>query len=198
MSGRLVLLVLLLSSALAFAQPEEGKDYVIVPAPANAKGSNVDLVEFFYYGCPQCLELEPFLLNWLKHHQNVNLIRIPAFKTSWLPLAKAFYALEILGQESRLRPQIFNAIQVQGIDLTDEPVLFNWVGQHGIKPDEFESVYASSAVSSRIEDSISYARRFGITGVPSLVVGEKYLVLGNLARASLLDQLVAMARHPSP
>lgn len=188
-------LLLLLASVFAFAQPEEGRDYVLLSHSRQPMGSKIEVTEFFYYGCPQCFDLEPFLTDWLAHHADIKMVRIPAFRSSWLVLAKAYYTLDILGQEARVRSQIFSAVQTQGIDLNNESVLFGWIGKHGIDEKKFESIYFSSAISSRVDDSVSAARRYGITGVPSLVVDGKFLVLGDLANPELLDKLVAMARN---
>ncbi|MBY0579507.1 MAG: thiol:disulfide interchange protein DsbA/DsbL [Burkholderiales bacterium] len=184
--------LLLLSSLCALAQPEAGRDYLPIIQVQQPQGDKIELVEFFYYGCPQCFELEPILQDWLERRRDIKIVRIPAFRSSWLALAKAYYALEIMGQEDRLRRRIFSALH-DGMDLINERVLFDWIEKQGIDRKKFESVYFSSAVANKIDDSEKKARRLGISGVPSLVVDGRYLVLGNLARTDILDQLVAMA-----
>jgi thiol:disulfide interchange protein DsbA len=107
-------------------------------------------------------------------------------------MARTFYALSMLGQESRLRDAIYSAIH-DGMDLNDEATLFEWLGRHGVDMRQFDTLYHSSAVDRKIAESRQLAASAGITGVPSLVVGGKYLVLGNLARGELLDRLVLKA-----
>ena len=82
-----------------------------------------------------------------------------------------------------------------GVDLNEEHVLFAWIGRHGVDLKKFEPIYASKAVQMKIADSANLAMRLGIAGVPSLVVDGKYLVMGDLARSELLDQLVDMAKQ---
>ena len=118
---------------------------------------------------------------------------VPAFRHAWLPLARTFYALSMLGQERRLRDAIYSAIH-DGIDLNDETTLFGWLGGHSVDMKRFSALYHSSAVDMKIVESRQLAARLEINGVPSLVVGGKYLVLGNLARGELLDRLVSKAR----
>lgn len=184
----------LLASAAAFARPEAGRDYLPIDPPLLQQGKKIELIEFFYYGCPQCLDLEPFLKSWLKSRPNVELVRVPAFRTAWLPLARTYYALAFLGQERRLRDRLFFAIQSQGVDLNEESVLYDWIGKAGVDSAEFKSVYHSRLVESKIMESEDLARRCGITGVPSLVVDGRYLVLGDLSNGELLDELISMAR----
>lgn len=186
--------LLLFFSVFAFAQPEVGRDYLPIDPPLQPATKKVELFEFFYYGCPECADLEPFLQEWLQGRNDVEMVRIPAFRSSWLPLARTYYALRTLGQENRLRERIFSAIR-GGANLNDEHVLFAWIGRHGVDLKKFESIYASKEVQMKISDSVDLAMRLGIAGVPSLVVDGKYLVMGDLARGDMLDQLVDMAKQ---
>ena len=46
---------------------EEGFDYRVLPIaqPIDVK-SKVEVIEFFWYGCPHCFEFEPELKAWIK------------------------------------------------------------------------------------------------------------------------------------
>ncbi len=186
--------LLLFFSVFAFAQPEVGRDYLPIDPPLQPATKKIELLEFFYYGCPECSDLEPFLQEWLNGRNDVEMVRVPAFRSSWLPLARTYYALRALGQENRLRGRIFSAIR-GGTNLNDEHVLFVWIGRRGVDLKKFESIYASKEVQMKISESVDLAMHLGIAGVPALVVDGKYLVMGDLARGDLLDQLVDMAKH---
>ena len=186
---------LLLSIPFLAHGQQAGKDYAVIHPPLLLhESSKVELIEFFYYGCPECFDLEPFLNEWLQGRKDVRIIRIPAFRSSWLPLARTYYALSMLGLEQGLRERIFQAMH-DGIDLNDENVLFSWIGGQGIDTEKFESAYRSRAVRNSIMESEDLARRLGINGVPSLVVDGKFLVLGNLSDGNLLDELVDKAKR---
>ena len=47
---------------------KEGSDYLVLdkPAPTEAAAGKVEVVEFFWYGCPHCNSFEPQLEAWLK------------------------------------------------------------------------------------------------------------------------------------
>lgn len=186
--------LLLLSSLLAHASPQAGRDYLPIHPPVPSRDGMVVITEFFYYGCPECLELEPLLQEWASTRHDVRIVRIPAFRTAWLPLARTFYSLQLMGQEKRLRSRIFSAIQDRDMDLDNEDLLFAWLKMQDIDMEKFDSLYHSDLVEGSISDSMVLAKRLGISGVPSLVVDGRFLVLGNLARPGLLDQLVDMAR----
>ena len=92
------------------------------------------MAEFFWYRCPHCFHLEPALNAWIKKlPKDVAIRRIPAvLNESWLPLAKAYYTLDLLGKIPALHDDVFNAIHVDGIDLNNPDILFNWAEKQGI------------------------------------------------------------------
>ena len=55
---------------LAVAQggaPVAGKDYVVINPPvATPANGKIEVVEFFWYGCPHCNAFEPMLEAWAK------------------------------------------------------------------------------------------------------------------------------------
>ncbi|HEX6829781.1 MAG TPA: thiol:disulfide interchange protein DsbA/DsbL, partial [Burkholderiales bacterium] len=60
----LALASVLLLSALptAFAEPKEGTEYRLVPIPQPvANPAKIEVLEFFWYACPHCNDLQPAL-----------------------------------------------------------------------------------------------------------------------------------------
>ena len=86
-----------LASALTLV---EGKDYTVLanPTVAPAKGQ-VEVAEFFWYGCPHCYSLEPYVATWLKTKPaNVKFTRIPAaLNPVWEANARGYYVAEASG-----------------------------------------------------------------------------------------------------
>ena len=124
--------VLLLGLNLSIAQAEEfkaGVDYerVTPPQPVQETGK-VEVMEFFWYGCPHCYHFEPDLNAWLKRKpDNVSFIRQPAiFSALWGPHAKAFFTAEALGILNRLHPDFYDAIQNQHEPLEKEEALIKF------------------------------------------------------------------------
>src|SRR5690606_16906739 len=82
------LLIVLLAGAVpavaaaVTADPElqAGRDYELVnPPQPTADPSKVEVLEFFWYGCPHCYHFEPDLNAWLKKKpDNVVFVRQPA------------------------------------------------------------------------------------------------------------------------
>ena len=98
-------LTLAAAGACAQTQPLLGRDYIRFDPPRQvSSGDKIEIIEFFYYGCPVCYELEPTLSRWfLDAADSVALRRVPALASdSWESFAKLFYALEAMDQLARL------------------------------------------------------------------------------------------------
>lgn len=201
-------LLMLGVAAGAAAQPVAGKDYRLIdpPQPTDS-GKKVEVIEFFWYGCPHCNALQPSLRAWLKHKPaDVEFKRIPAiFQDSWVPLSKTYYALEAMGLVEKLHYEVFAAIHTKNIRLQDPKVLFDWVASKGVDKDKFIATYNSFAVQSRTQRSIDMTRSYDIQGTPALVVDGKYQTAPSLMLKAdrtidydrffkTLDQLIAQAR----
>ena len=95
------------------AQLRPGTDYVVLKPelPVDTPGK-IEVIEFFWYGCPHCYGLEPLIEAWLKKlPPDTAFRRIPAvFNERWAKDAAIFYALEATGQLERLHRPLFNAI----------------------------------------------------------------------------------------
>jgi len=65
----------------AFAQgtPVEGKDFTRLPTPINLpRTGKVEVIEFFWYGCPHCFAFEPTIEPWIaKLPADVHFRRVP-------------------------------------------------------------------------------------------------------------------------
>src|SRR5436853_453725 len=69
------------------------------PAQPTESDGKIEVIEFFWYGCPHCYSLEPFLEAWSKKLKPDTLFRrLPAvFNARWGLDASIFYTFETLG-----------------------------------------------------------------------------------------------------
>lgn len=198
------LFFLLLGAGLSSARAEikADRDYVQIPtALPTQSGKKVEVIEFFWYGCPHCYDMQPHLKAWLKHKPlDVEFRYLPAiFRDGWVPNAKTFYALEALGVQEKLHEQVYDAIHAENLDLNNEQVLFDWVAKHGVDRKKFMDAYNSFSMQAKISKSVRMPKDYGLKGVPALVVDGKYLTSGTLAGSpeeviKVLDQLIEKAR----
>ena len=177
---------LLLSFSLALAlaanagEPVLGQDYAIVnpPIPTDAPGK-VEVTEFFWYGCIHCYHFEPVLDKWKKTMAKDVAVRlIPApFNPSWTPGAYAYYALDDMVVESKVRKDLFEAIHVTSKLSPNQPGDYStFLTSKGIDAKQFESVYKSFAVENKVSRAKQLTSNSGITGTPGLVIAGKYRI----------------------
>ena len=180
----------------------KGRDYAVLVSPQPTEsGKNIEVLEFFWYGCSHCYKLHPHIKAWLKEMpKDVTFRYVPAiFRSSWVPGAKTFYALEVLGVRNKLHDKIYDAIHVKKIDLANEELLFRWIAKQGIDRKKFVDIYNSFSVENRSSQSSQMSRKYGLKGVPSLVVDGKYLASGRMGGTPqdtirTLDELIKITR----
>ena len=177
MSVRILLIALLLSLPLGQTQAfDEGIEYTKVaqPQPTETDGK-VEVLEFFWYGCPHCWHLEPVIEQWLATKPaGVAFRRMPATGPRWEPHARAYYAAESLGKLDVFHEALFKAMQVQKRPIMKEDDLVKFAGEVGIDPEEFRTAYNSFYVEARVRKADEMGRRYGIDGVPALIINGKY------------------------
>ena len=170
-------LLLLCFSALARAELVADKDYHVINPPQQIEtGKKIEVVEFFYYGCPHCFALEPTLEAWLKQKpKDVEYRRIPiVFRESWIPLTKAFYAFEALGVVDKVHNEFFIAVQNEKLKDSKED-LVKWASAHGVDGQKFAEAFDSFGVQSKTQRSMQVGRGYGVTGTPSVAIDGKFL-----------------------
>lgn len=197
----------LIVTASFFAQSvtaaEWGKDYSPVSPPQPVEtGKNIEVLEIFYYGCPHCFHLEPIITPWIKHlPKDVTFRRLPGiFNDGWIPLAKAFYALESLKELDRLHGELFKAFHEQKVDLRTDAAIIDWAAKQGVDRDKFSAAYNSFAVQNKALRAKQLTKAYGISGVPSVIVDGKFLTSASMtgsheAMLPVLDQLIVQARQ---
>jgi protein dithiol oxidoreductase (disulfide-forming) len=198
---RHLLAILFLSGCVAVSAQAAtlGKDYIeLKPARATATKDKVEVLEFFWYGCPHCGQFEPDLAQWgKKQSSRVALTRQPAvLGESWMTLTQAYYALEALGEVNRLHGALFNAIHGEGRKLSTADDFYAWAAGQGVNKDKLKASYQSFAVSTKASHAKQLSRDYALDGVPALVINGKYLtspgMVGSYEGAlRVADELIA-------
>lgn len=203
-------LALLLAGGPAIAQQPRvlraDIDYrVIRPQPVQV-ASGIEVIDFFWYGCPYCNQLQPALERWIRGKPaDVTVRRIPVIlRDSWAPHARIYYTLEALGEAERLHQRVYHSYHVEQLYMSKPEVMSEWAVRNGIDRARWDEAYASAGVKSKVEEAAKLTHAYGITGTPSLVVQGRYLTSGNMAESldgviPILDGMVRRVREtPAP
>lgn len=192
-----------LSLSVSAAGPEafEGHDYARVRPQPVATGNKIEVLEFFWYRCPHCFQLEPALNTWLKTlPADAQVRRVPAvFRPDWLPGAKLYYTLEQMGLLARLHDKVFDAYHVENLNLNDPKVLGDWIAKQGVDRKRFEGIYNSFSTQSKATQGAQLAAAYAINGVPAFIIDGKYTTSVSMTGSQqrlfeVLDQLIVKAR----
>ena len=188
-----LLLALPVFQARAF---DEGIEYAKVsqPQPTETEGK-VEVLELFWYGCPHCRHLEPLLKKWqATMPANAQFRRSPAILgPSWEPLARAYFAAELMGKADELHEPLFQAVQVKKQRLTDADSIAKFVATQGLDPDAFKEAYGSFFVDMQVRKAVELGKSLGVDGVPAIVVNGKYRTSATQAGGN--DQLMAVVNQ---
>jgi thiol:disulfide interchange protein DsbA len=182
----------------ALAQPTPG-EYIELkpPLPVETRGK-IEVIEFFWYGCPHCYEFDPSLESWVKAlPKDVEFKRIPApLNRVWETAARVYYTLESMGLVEKLHTPLFNAIHQDRLRITNERALLEWLDSKGVDTKKFSAAYRSFSVESKLKRAQQISQAAALEGVPALMVNGKYLVPGQSAARMLAitDSLIAQSR----
>lgn len=178
--------IALLAPALAYSAPKFSEKIhyeSVVPAQPTSTGKKVEVVEMFWYGCPHCNALEPYVNRWLKKMPaNVEFVRMPAiFRPQWEVHARAYYTAEILGVLDKIHHKLFEAIHDQKRKVNTEEEIKKFFVEQGVSEKDFGRVFRSFAVEAKVRRAKDMSQRYGIRGVPALIVNGKYRTGSHMA-----------------
>ena len=169
----------------------------LTPAQPIQNEDKIEIIEFFSYGCPHCYSLESVLGKWLKTKpENVEFIRQPViFNSLYEKYAKAYFVAEALGVLDKVHADFFDAIHNKKQRLNSEEQLAKFFAAHGVDETEFRNTFNSFLVDAKMRQAKAMAPRYGITGVPAVIINGKYKTSGPLAKSNenivkVMDQLI--------
>jgi len=178
----------------ALERYQEGRHYTTLPVaqPTSAAPGEVEVAEVFWYGCPHCFTLEPFIQEWRLNGipDDTVFVQIPAsLNPSWQIHARLFYTAEALGKLEEVHPAIFREINVNRNPLNTRERMVEFFARFGVSEQQFTEAWDSFAVQTNLRRSDALVKRYRLTGVPAVVVNGKYVTGADLAGGNkqLLD-----------
>lgn len=187
----------------AWAQaPAAGKDYVVLRQPlAGGADGKVEVVEFFWYGCPHCNRFQPVIEPWAARlPADVSFRRVPvAFRDEFTVHQRLYYALEAMGELEKMHKRVFHAVHVERNPLNKPEAMADFVARHGGDRAKFLEAYNSFGVQTKTRQAKQTAEAYKIDGVPAIGVNGRYYTSGALAGSlerslQVADFLIAQAR----
>ena len=168
--------------------PVEGTHYVRLsqPLPASTAGK-IEVIEFFWYGCPHCNAFEPMLEVWAKKlPADVTFRRVPvAFREEpYAAHQRIYFALEALNQVEAMHRKVFYAVHNDRQRLDKPADIAAFMAKNGIDSAKFLDTYNSFSVQTKARQANQLSAAYKIDGVPALGIQGRFYTSGSLAGSS--------------
>ena len=191
---------------------QEGVNYTrLVPAqPTSVAPGQVEVLEFFWYGCPHCYALDPMIESWKKTKPAfVSFTRVPVmWSEGHRSTARLYYTLQNMNKLDQLHGEVFKEINANNNPLiasdpndsaSAERIQIAFLKKFGISEDAFKKEAHGFAVENALQRADQLVLRYRIEGVPTFVINGKYLADVRSAGSpekllSLVDDLAAQER----
>ena len=165
------------------AQANSGYATLKQPASVLAPKGQIEVVQFFSYGCSHCKNFDPVFEAWRKtaaKDVSVRLVHV-GFNKNFEPLQRIYYALESLGQAQALNGKVFKAFQDEKKRLDQPEVLFPWVAEQGVDRAKFEAAYQSFSVATQVRQAIQLQDQYQVEGTLAMGIAGRYYTDGSMA-----------------
>ncbi len=205
---RLLALVVGALLIAAGATAQNGARYTELnpPQPTVGEGNKIEVVEFFWYGCPHCYNIEPLVEQWKKTLPPDAVFRLlpAAFNARWAHDAAIFYTFEALGVLDKVHRPFFDAIHLDHLRTDDPKALDEWVRKQGIDPKKFNDTMKSFSVQAKTRRAAQLTAAYKIDGTPAFAVAGRYTISaeqggtpqGMLDNASYVTDMVRKGKLP--
>jgi thiol:disulfide interchange protein DsbA len=187
--------------------PREGDEYqVLNKAVPTEGGGKIDVLDFFWYGCPHCYHFLPAMEAWRQHKSaDVNFHHVPVDfgDPRREPHTRLFYALQALDKVDEIHVRVFDAYNRDRRRLDTEKDIADFMASNGIARDKWLAAYNSFAVASQVMRAHNTLQAYGIDGTPTLAIDGRFLTSPSMlhnqsdpARATIatLDYLIERVR----
>ncbi len=141
-------------------------------------GDKIEVLEVFWYECPHCYRLHPVISEWLQTKPDTaEYVPMPVYfnpnRNEFS--ARAFYTFEVLDKLDPLHGMMFHAIHDERRSFNTKESLAAWAEELGVSGEDILNTFDSFAIDSKINFSKVMTRRYGITGVPTIIIDGRYL-----------------------
>ncbi|MDV6253746.1 thiol:disulfide interchange protein DsbA/DsbL [Vibrio sp. EA2] len=186
--------VLMLSLSAQAAQFNEGEHYKVLDLEASQKPV---VTEFFSFYCPHCNSFEPVIQQLKK--QLPEGVKLQKNHVSFMggnmgpSMSKAFATMVALKIEDKMVPVMFNRIHNLRKAPRDDAELRQIFLDEGVDEKKFDSAFKGFAVDSMVRRMDKQFEDSGLTGVPAVIVNNKYLVQAQSIKT--MDEYFALVNY---
>jgi len=177
--------------------------YELINPPQNTSTPDqVEVIEYFWLGCPHCYAFEPSISAWEQNKpENVAFVReAPPLNPAWEQHSRSFYAAQLLGHEHEFVEGMFKAIHENRQRMRSPDDIAELAAALGMDKEKFLKTMDSFGVQTKMNRAMQLAKGAGISGVPSVVINGKYrtgagLAGGNDGIIRVMNETIAVEKQ---
>lgn len=169
------------AASLVSGQAQRPAYATLNPPQAGGANGQIEVIEFFSYGCPHCYNFDPLLSKWrAAQKKDITFVHVPVSfgRPDWAALGRLYVTLKAMGLDEKLHAAVFDAYQKDRVKLDDEKVRNEWLAKQGVDVRKFNDTWRSFGVDTQTKRAEQLSAAYRIQGVPSLAINGKYLIDG--------------------
>jgi thiol:disulfide interchange protein DsbA len=184
---------------------QPGRHYqVLTSAGPRSSAEPIEVVEFFWYGCPACFSFEPLVERWKPQlADDVRFIRIPVmWSADHERYARLYYTAEALGRIDEVHQQVFRDFHLDNRRLRNDADVEAFFARFGVSSEQFREAWNAFSVTSNLNNArrLGSPAGYGINSTPTVVVNGRYIANGPDLRSledvlAVTDELIARERQ---
>lgn len=183
---------------------QEGRNFQVLKTrqETGVPAGKIEILEFFWYGCPHCNTIDQPLADWLKKQGSDVVLRRSHIDFGERTEAhqRLFYTLEALGELSKQHLAVFTAIHGDKKALANKAQVLEWAKSRGLDMGKFEAAYSSFSMATTLNRSKQMMADFKVEGVPHFAVDGRFITSPSIAGGSpanffgVMESLIAKVR----
>ena len=159
------------------ARFKEGEHYKVLDQAPSKKPTVTEFFSFYSAHCAQFEELVQELQKRLPKGTRFERVHVSFMGGNMArPMSQAYATMVALGVESKMVPVMFDVVHNMRKPPRDEDELRQFFLDQGVKAANFDSMFNSFMVHSMTRRFDKSFDESGLTGVPAVIVNNKYLV----------------------
>jgi thiol:disulfide interchange protein DsbA len=166
-------------AARAQAAPVAGKDFLKLnpPVTSSAPAGKIEVIEFFWYGCPHCYALEPLIEPWVaKLPADVHYRLVPFdFGEALREIhMRVFCTWEVLGLVGKMHAKTFDRFNRDHKPINSEKDMLAFAGESGLDVAKVKDAWNSFGLQVKMRQHKQTCEQYGIHSTPVLAVQGRF------------------------
>lgn len=189
---------------LALASPSapvDGMDYLSLKTPLMLpKTGKIEVIEFFWYGCPHCFAFEPTIEPWAaKLPADVHFHRVPVQFDALKEIhQRIYYTWEAMGLVDTMHAKTFNRFHVQHKPINSEQDMLAFAQENGLDVAKVKQTWEGFGVGTKGAQARQLSDDYRVDGVPMIGIQGRYTTSPSMggpeACLATTDALIAKLR----